>query len=187
MTLEETAPPEGLTPHERHIFNTIVGYLTEEEYRFAQIADDCLELYLQGNHLTMRLIIYIHNRHLVVRSPAFIRNIELNRRELILLVMEIMNNFFDIRFELSEDGRSLSASANHILEDGGLTKSQFMQCLTIVAFMVDENYPKLMKAIFSEHATEEVTSPHRKPAQTAADLPLEDPTGLPPEKKRKIN
>ena len=133
---------------EARLIRTVAGYLTEENYRFTVSAEDCLELHLQGRHLTMRMIIYAHNRHLVIRVPGFIRNQELRGRTFLLKVMAVMNEYFDIRFELSDDGQSLSGCSNHVFEDGTLTKAQFMQCMTVVAFIVDEQFPHLMKLLY---------------------------------------
>jgi hypothetical protein len=49
---------------------------------------------------------------------------------------------------MADDGHSLSGSCNHILEDGVLTRSQFSQCFSVVAFLVDESFPRLMKVLY---------------------------------------
>jgi|GEM_PF-921235 len=131
------------------IIKTVAGYLTEEGYRFQFVSDACLELYLQGKSLTMRVIIYAHNRHLVVRVPAFIRNMELRRLDLLLVLMQLMDEYFDIRFELAKDGQRLSAASTHIIEDGALTKAQCVQAMMVVAYIVDDSYPKLMHLLYA--------------------------------------
>lgn len=133
------------------VIRRVAEFLTEERYRFARLGDDCLELYLQGKHLTMRMIIYAHNGHLVVRVPEFIRNQNLLFPEFLRTVLTVQGEFFDIRFELAEDGRSLSACANHILEGNQITKAQFNQCMTVVAFIVDQHYPIFLKVLYKEH------------------------------------
>ncbi|HNW34067.1 MAG TPA: YbjN domain-containing protein [Candidatus Ozemobacteraceae bacterium] len=138
------------------VIKTVAGYLAEEGYRFQYISDACLELYLQGKSLTMRVILYAHNRHLVVRVPAFIRNMELRRMDLLLVLMQIMDEYFDIRFELAKDGQSLSAACTHILEDGALTKAQCMQTMMVVAYIVDDCYPKLMHLIYGGEKAETI-------------------------------
>ena len=149
-------------PWEKEIMKVIASYLTRDEYKYSFIADECVELFIQGKNLTMRFLIYAHNRHIVVRVPSFIRNVELRNPDLLLTLFSIMNEFFDIRFELADDGQSLSASCNHIVEDGEVTESQFNQLLMVVAYLVDENYPRLMKIIYSQNpiATERVPFEH---------------------------
>lgn len=147
-----TPPQKEISTQDRELMKLVDQYLREEDYRFHFIADDCIEMYLQGKHLTMRMLIYSHNRHLVVRVPAFIRGVEMRRSDLLLELMGLMNEFFDIRFELSPDGHSLSAASNHIVEDGHVTKAQFMQALMVVAYMVDENYPRFLKILYGQAA-----------------------------------
>lgn len=162
-------------PWDLQTMKTIAGYLTDEGYRFSFIADECIELFIQGKNLTMRFLIYAHNRHLVVRVPAFLRNSDLRRPDLLLAIMSIMNDFFDIRFELSDDGQSLSASCNHIIEDGEITPKQFNQVMMVVAYLVDENYPKLMKILLAgndvttESANADPISEEQEPEESDED------------------
>lgn len=141
-------PAPQVSAWEIDLIKAVAGYLTEEEYRFQFISDACLEMYLQGKNLTMRVIIYAHNRHLVVRVPGFIRNVELRRLDLLMVLMQLMDEYFDIRFELAKDGQGLSAACTHIVEDSVLTKAQCMQTMMVVAYIVDDAYPKLMQVIY---------------------------------------
>ncbi|OIP25099.1 hypothetical protein AUK22_08395 [bacterium CG2_30_54_10] len=145
-----TSPEKKIPPQDLELIKTVEGYLTEDGYRFHSLAEDCIEMYLQGKNLTMRMLIYAHNRHLVVRVPAFIRNVELRGTEFLLELMNLMNEYFDIRFELSADGQSLSGASNHVVEDSKLGKMQFTQVLMVVAYMVDENYPRLLKILYGQ-------------------------------------
>lgn len=149
MTTPNT-PSKEITQQDRELIKTIEGYLTQEGYRFHFIAEDCIEMYLQGKNLTMRMLIYAHNRHLVVRVPAFIRNVEMRRTEFLVELMDLMNEYFDIRFEMSDDGKNLSGASNHIVEDGQMSKGQFNQALMVVAYMVDEQYPRLLKILYGQ-------------------------------------
>lgn len=163
---------------EAAIIRQIAGFLQDERYRFTNLGDDCLELYLQGKHLTMRMIIYAHNGHLVVRVPEFIRNQNLLFPAFLRTILTIQSEFFDIRFELSEDGQSLSASSNHILEDNTITKSQFNQCLTVVAFIIDQHYPLFLKVLYKEHrdAGEPTNEEEKKEVEAAGETPpISDP------------
>ncbi len=174
-----TAPTKVITPQDRDLMKLVEGYLREEGYRFHFMAEDCIEMYLQGKHLTMRMLIYSHNRHLVVRVPGFIRGVEMRRSDLLIELMAMMNEFFDIRFELSPDGHSLSGASNHIVEDSHLTKAQFMQAMMVVAYMVDEHYPRLLKILYGQAAPIEAFSPNRAPtAATGDDSPDEPVTEL---------
>ena len=128
-------------------------HLQAEEYRFDFLADDCLELYLQGKNLTMKIQMFAFNRHLVVRAPEFIRNVSLRKTQVLDLIVGFMNDFLDIRFELAADGRSLSASANHIVEDGVPTRRQVIQLLMVVACLVDDTYPQFMQAVYGVDRT----------------------------------
>ncbi|HEY9071615.1 MAG TPA: YbjN domain-containing protein [Candidatus Ozemobacteraceae bacterium] len=169
--LPQAAPQ--VTAWEVGTIKTVAAYLTEEGYRFQHVSEACLELYLQGKNLTMRMIIYAHNRHLVVRVPGFIRNVELRRLDVMLAVMRLMDEYFDIRFELAKDGRSLSAACTHILEDGILTKAQCMQCLMVVAYIIDDCYPSLMQLVYAGKVTEAAAGGPELP------VPSQDPE--PPE------
>ncbi|MBF0499111.1 MAG: hypothetical protein HQM09_03200 [Candidatus Riflebacteria bacterium] len=157
-------------PWEKQIIKQIAGYMTEDNYQFKFIADDCLELYLQGKNLIMRMLVYAHNKHLVIRIPAFIRgDTDLRRLDFLLAVMKIMNDYFDIRLELADDGHSLSGSSNHVLEDGTITRSQFSQCFSVVAFLVDESYPRLMKILCTPPGVLAETSPSQITEESMPD------------------
>jgi len=149
------------------IIKAVAGHLTEEGYRFQFVSDACLELYLQGKTLTMRMLIYAHNRHLVVRVPGFIRNVELRRLDLLMTLMQLMDEYFDIRFELAKDGQSLSAACTHIIEDGTMTKAQCMQTMMVVAYIVDDAYPKLMQILYGAQ--------HSESAGNAVPVVADDP------------
>jgi len=135
------------------VIQEVAEHLKAEEYRYQLLADDCIELYLQGKNLTMKLQIFAFNRHLVVRAPEFIRNVDLHKMNILELIVKFMNDFLDIRYELSPDGHSLSASANHILEDGVMTRTQFIQTMMVVACLVDDSYPLFMKALYGSGPT----------------------------------
>ncbi|MBF0544224.1 MAG: hypothetical protein HQM08_07320 [Candidatus Riflebacteria bacterium] len=130
------------------VIKRVIGFLEQENYRFHSLENDNLELFLQGKNLVMHVMIYVHNRHLIVKIPTYIKDSGLRKAEILLALLKMMNDYYDIRMELSEESDGLSASCNHILEDGFLTKSQFFQCLTATAFIVDETYPKIMKILF---------------------------------------
>ncbi|HOT27278.1 MAG TPA: YbjN domain-containing protein [Candidatus Ozemobacteraceae bacterium] len=147
---------------EIEIIKSVAKHLTDEGYRFQYLSDACLELYLQGKNLTMRMLIYAHNRHLVVRVPGFIRNVELRRLDLLMTLMQLMDEYFDIRFELAKDGQSLSAACTHIVEDGTMTKAQCMQTMMVVAYIVDDTYPKLMHILYGT----------RQPVETGDAIPV---------------
>lgn len=148
MTTKKHVDP-AVAEWERKVIQKCAGFLTEDRYRFHFLDEDCIELYMRGKNLEMRMLIYAHNRHLVVRVPGFIRGgVDLRRPEFMLALLGIMNDYFDIRLELSEDGHALSGACNHVLEDGDLTKQQFSQCMSVVAYLVDEHYPKLMRLLY---------------------------------------
>lgn len=161
-------------PWEIQVAASLGKFLESEEYRFHFLTDTCIELFIQGKHLTMRFLVYAHNRHVVVRVPAFIRNIELRRTDVLLAIMALMNDFFDIRFELAEHGQSLSASCNHILEDGVLTQKQFSQMMMVTAYLVDEAYPRLMQVIFGGTATADTQPLAGRPRTTDFELLNDD-------------
>jgi hypothetical protein len=162
---------------EASLIKTLAGFLNEEDYRFHFIAPDCIELYLQGKNLTMRYLIYVHNRHLVVRVPGFLRNVNLRRMDILLELMRLMNDFFDIRFELADDGQSLSAACNHIIEDGQITRKQFIQSMMVVAYLVDETYPKLMKMLYGSTEPSEVPTPDIEPLRRSSSFSTQEEGG----------
>jgi len=161
---------------EIQVSQQIAGFLTEENFRYHHISEDCIELFLQGRNLTMRMIVYPHHRHLVIRIPAFIRNMELRRLDVLNAIMKMMNDFFDIRFELSEDGRSLSGAINHVIDDNVLTKGQFMHCMNLLAYLIDDCYPRLMRIAMGKEPEEAETlaGPDGEPPDSGEELEPED-------------
>ncbi|MDD3147313.1 MAG: hypothetical protein PHD82_08430 [Candidatus Riflebacteria bacterium] len=132
------------------VIEAIKGYLEEDSMRFSQLDEDAVELYMQGNNLTMHLIIYLHNNHLIFRVPNFIRNVELRRLDILLFIMQVTNEILDIRFEIGKDGKSLSACCQHILEDGLLTRKQFDLAMMVLVHMVDDTFPRFMQLVYGQ-------------------------------------
>ena len=135
------------------VINDIMGYLSSDNMRFNQLGEDAVELYMQGNNLTMHLVIYHHNSHLIFRVPNFIRNVELRRLEILMFIMQVTGEILDIRFEIGKDGRSLSACCQHILEDGTMTRRQFDLAMMVLVHMVDDTFPQFMKLVYSQAET----------------------------------
>ena len=133
----------------REIIALVKTYLDAAEIRYHDIADDAIELYMQGHNLTMHVVIYVHNSHLILRIPGFIRNIELYRPDVMQFLMQVMNDILDIRFEIGKDGKSLSACCQHILEDTMISRRQFDLAFMVLIHIVDDTYPHLMKLIYS--------------------------------------
>lgn len=136
------------------VINDIMGYLASDNMRFNQLGEDAVELYMQGNNLTMHLVIYHHNSHLIFRVPNFIRNVELRRLDILMFIMQVTGEILDIRFEISKDGRSLSACCQHILEDGTMTRRQFDLAMMVLVHMVDDTFPQFMKLVYSQAETD---------------------------------
>lgn len=134
------------TVHE--IIEQVKIYLTDAEIKFHDIADDAVELYMQGHNLTMHVVIYVHNSHLIFRVPGFIRNVELRRPDVTQFLMQVMSDILDIRFELGKDGNSLSACCQHILEDASITRRQFDLAIMVLIHIVDDTYPHLMRLVY---------------------------------------
>jgi len=136
----------------------IKTYLDSAEIRYHDIADDAIELYMQGHNLTMHVVIYVHNNHLILRIPGFIRNIELYRSDIMQFLMQVMNDILDIRFEIGKDGKSLSACCQHILEDTIISRRQFDLAFMVLIHIVDDTYPHLMKLIYRDSTDAAETS-----------------------------
>jgi len=137
----------------REIIALVKTYLDAAEIRYHDIADDAIELYMQGHNLTMHVVIYVHNSHLILRIPGFIRNIELYRSDIMQFLMQVMNDILDIRFEIGKDGKSLSACCQHILEDTMISRRQFDLAFMVLIHIVDDTYPHLMKLIYRADTT----------------------------------
>ena len=135
------------------VIKDIMGYLAADNMRFNQLGEDAVELYMQGNNLTMHLVIYLHNSHLIFRVPNFIRNVELRRIEILMFIMQVTGEILDIRFEIGKDGKSLSACCQHILEDGTMTRRQFDLAMMVLVHMVDDTFPQFMKLVYSQPET----------------------------------
>ena len=136
----------------RAIIAQIKTYLDSAEIRYHDIADDAIELNMQGHNLTMHVVIYVHNNHLIFRIPGFIRNIDMLRSDIMQFLMQVMNDILDIRFEIGKDGKSLSACCQHILEDAMMTRRQFDLAFMVLIHIVDDTYPHLMKLIYRSDA-----------------------------------
>lgn len=153
------------------VINDIMGYLASDNMRFNQLGEDAVELYMQGNNLTMHLVIYLHNSHLIFRVPNFIRNVDLRRLDILMFIMQVTSEILDIRFEIGKDGRSLSACCQHILEDGTMTRRQFDLAMMVLVHMVDDTFPQFMKLVYSQaengapvvKPAEETTEPDAEP------------------------
>ncbi|GAB4267106.1 MAG: hypothetical protein Kow0029_01370 [Candidatus Rifleibacteriota bacterium] len=148
---------------------TVRNYLDQDNIRYHNLAEDAVEMYMQARNLTIQLLIYVHNNHLIFRVPGFIRNVDLNRLEILSTLMRIMNEILDIRFEISPDGRNLSACCHHILEDSDITRAQFDLAMMVILHVVDDSYPKLMKLVYSQDRPSEEFAPIRE-ADTATTL-----------------
>jgi hypothetical protein len=147
----------------QQIIEQVKAYLTDAEIRFHDIADDAVELYMQGHNLTMHVVIYVHNSHLIFRVPGFIRNVELRRPDVMQFLMQVMSDILDIRFELGKDGNSLSACCQHILEDASITRRQFDLAIMVLIHIVDDTYPHLMKLIYQ---TDSLQTPENTETQS---------------------
>ena len=135
-----------------NIIASVKEFLDQDNIRYNVVDENAIELYMQARNLTMHLLIYQHNGHLIFRVPGFIRNVELNRLDVLLLIMKIMNEILDIRFEISPDGKSLSACCHHIIEDGKITRAQFDLAMMIIMHIVDDAYPQFLQHIIGENA-----------------------------------
>lgn len=129
--------------------DSVCQFLEEDKIKYNRIDGDAVELYMQARNLTMHLLIYQHNGHLIFRVPAFIRNVELNRFDILKFLMKVMNEILDIRFELANDGKALSACCHHIVEDGLVTRAQFDLAMMIILHVVDDCYPQILHIIYS--------------------------------------
>ncbi|PKL42356.1 MAG: hypothetical protein CVV41_14545 [Candidatus Riflebacteria bacterium HGW-Riflebacteria-1] len=146
----------------QQIIEQVKVYLTDAEIRFHDIADDAVELYMQGHNLTMHVVIYVHNSHLIFRVPGFIRNVDMRRPDVMQFLMQVMSDILDIRFELGKDGNSLSACCQHILEDASITRRQFDLAIMVLIHIVDDTYPHLMKLIYQ---TDSLQTPENSETQ----------------------
>jgi len=149
----ENDRPENKRFETLPVIKDIMGYLSSDNMRFNQLGEDAVELYMQGNNLTMHLVIYLHNSHLIFRVPNFIRNVELRRLEILMFIMQVTGEILDIRFEIGKDGKSLSACCQHILEDGTMTRRQFDLAMMVLVHMVDDTFPQFMKLVYSQPET----------------------------------
>jgi hypothetical protein len=153
------------------IIDTVKEYLEADGMRYNQLGPDAVELYMQGNNLTMHLVIYLHNNHLIFRVPNFIRNVELRRMDILLFIMQVTNEILDIRFETGKEGKALSACCQHILEDGALTRKQFDMAMMVLVHIVDDTFPRFMQLIYgtSEASAPVVEQSHQSEQVTESD------------------
>lgn len=138
------------------VIDVIKSYLEDDQMRFHQISEEAIELYMQGNNLTMHLVIYVHNSHLILRIPSFIRNVELRRMDVMLFIMQVTSEILDIRFEISKDGKSLSACCQHILEDASITRKQFDLAIMVLMHIVDDTFPRFMQMVYGQEKLDDL-------------------------------
>lgn len=165
----------------------IEEFLQEDKIKFGIVDENAVELYMQAKNLTMHLLVYEHNGHIIFRIPGFIRNAELKKPEIYNLMMKIMNEILDIRFEMAPDGRSISACIHHILEDNNITRAQFDLAMMILLHVVDDSYPQFMQALYSTGTVaaadfapvspdprpkDQVEEVEPEPAEEAEEIPL---------------
>lgn len=136
------------------VIGAIRSFLDADQMRYHQISEEALELYMQGNNLTMHVVIYVHNSHLILRVPAFIRNVDLRRMDILLFIMQVTGEILDIRFEIGKDGRTLSACCQHILEDASVTRRQFDLAMMVLMHIVDDTYPRFMQLIYGKDSAQ---------------------------------
>jgi hypothetical protein len=136
------------------VIGAIRSFLDADQMRYHQISEEALELYMQGNNLTMHVVIYVHNSHLILRVPAFIRNVDLRRMDILLFIMQVTGEILDIRFEIGKDGRTLSACCQHILEDASVTSRQFDLAMMVLMHIVDDTYPRFMQLIYGKDSAQ---------------------------------
>lgn len=151
------------------VIELIKGYLDDDQMRYHQLSEEALELYMQGNNLTMHLVIYVHNGHLIFRIPSFIRNVELRSMELLLFIMQVTSDILDIRFEIGKDGKTLSACCQHILEDALITRKQFDLAIMVLMHIVDDTFPRFMQIIYGNERPETADfAPPSEPVEAEA-------------------
>lgn len=167
MSAKKTAAQDPELGATRAVIDLVKSYLDDDQMRYHQIAEDALELYMQGNNLTMHLVIYIHNGHLILRIPSFIRNVEIRRMEVMLFIMQVTSEILDIRFEIGKDGKSLSACCQHILEDAMITRKQFDLTMMVLMHIVDDTFPRFMQIIYGNEQPETLETPSEEPVQHA--------------------
>jgi hypothetical protein len=146
MNKDDKQPETGILAQEN--IARVKAYLNDADIRFHDLAEDALELYMQGQNLTMHLVIYVHNNHLILRIPGFIRNVEMRRADIMQFLMQVMNDILDIRFEIGKEGNTLSACCQHILEDTLISRRQFDLAMMLLIHIVDDTYPHLMKLLY---------------------------------------
>jgi len=165
----------------KKILSLIKSFLKTDDVKYSTVSDNCLEVYIQANNVNLIVLIYISNGHIIIRTPEFIRNVQLKKMDIMLFISQVMNDVLDIRFEISEDGKSISSSCQHIIEDGTITKNQFDLMMMIVVRITDDVYPKLMQLIYAgddtagEHdAIEEILNDDELMEELERDLELDD-------------
>lgn len=165
MSAKKNAAQDPELDATRAVIDLVRSYLDDDQMRYHQIADDALELYMQGNNLTMHLVIYVHNGHLILRIPSFIRNVEMRRMEVMLFIMQVTSEILDIRFEIGKDGKSLSACCQHILEDALITRKQFDLAMMVLMHIVDDTFPRFMQIVYGNDQPENIDAPSEAPVQ----------------------
>ena len=131
------------------VMKSVTDYLDKEGFKYLMLEDKICEIVIQGDNLSIQLMYYVYNNHLILRVPHFIRNVDVMRPKVVYLMNYAMNEILDIRFEVGQEGKSISSSVQHLLGDTVPTEAQLRYLTMLIINVTDNYYQKFIQAIYS--------------------------------------
>lgn len=131
------------------VMKSVTDYLDKEGFRYFMSENDICEILIQGTNASLQLVYYVYQNHLILRIPHFIRNVDVMRPKVIFLINQAMEEVMDIRFEIGEEGKSISAAVQHLLGRDVPTEAQLRYLTMLILNATDEYYQRFLQAIYS--------------------------------------
>jgi hypothetical protein len=149
-TKNKKQPQETPEVNVSDVMNIVKKFLDKEKFKYIETEEQACEIIVQGYNLIMQLVYYVYKNHLILRIPHFIRNVDVMRPKLVFMINRFMEEILDIRFEVGEEGKSISATCQLLLEDALPTERQLRFLTMLIMNVADDYYPKFMQAIYGK-------------------------------------
>ena len=165
------------------VMKSVTDYLDKEGFKYLMLEDKICEIVIQGDNLSIQLMYYVYNNHLILRVPHFIRNVDVMRPKVVYLMNYAMNEILDIRFEVGEEGKSISSSVQHVLGNTVPTEAQLRYLTMLIINVTDNYYQKFIQAIYSgtpfKHVADEMQEDIDEGIEETEEMSMADLIGDP--------
>lgn len=160
------------------VMSCVKKFLEKEKFRYVENKDESYEIIIQGDNLMLQLVYYVYRNHLILRVPHFIRNVDVMRPKLIFSINRAMEEILDIRFEVGEEGKSISAICQLLLEDALPTERQLRFLTMLIMNVTDDYYPKFMQALYGSEGSKSFEAELEHEINEAIDESEDDLPGI---------